>query len=375
MNPELAVLIGFHVFILLMLALDLGVFQRQAHEVSFREAATWTCVWITLAMLFAVAVWQFWHVWRPQEAGAGATKAGLFLVGYGIELCMSVDNLFVFLVIFRYFAVPKHLQHRVLFWGILGALIMRAAFIVIGVALLQAFGWMIYVFGAILLYTAYKMVRSVEAEIDPSRNPILRLARRLVRVVHDYDTPHFWVKRDGRWHFTPLWLVLLVIESTDLVFAIDSIPAIFGIFPNPAQADPFIVYTSNIFAILGLRSLFFVLSHFLGMFRYLSMGLALVLGFIGVKMLIHQWLQIPIGWSLGVIVTILAVSVIASILAGPKEPLVHPPEAVSEEGPPPDETPVEGPADASPCSSEPQRHPDAQKAGEENVPGGKLPNE
>jgi TerC family integral membrane protein len=330
MSLEFWVLVGFHIFILSMLALDLGVFQRKAHVVHFKESAIWTGVWIGLALTFAVGIWQFWHLWSPERPDEGPAKAGLFLVGYGIELSMSVDNLFVFLVIFRYFAVPHHLQHRVLFWGILGALFMRAGFILAGVALLRQFEWLIFGFGALLLWTAFKMLRSVEAEIDPGRNPLLKLARRLFPVVDDYDMPHFWVKRNGRWHATPLPLVLLVVESTDLLFAIDSIPAIFGIFPTPHEADPFIVYTSNIFAILGLRSMFFLLSHFLGMFRYLTVGLALVLSFIGVKMLVHDWIEVPIAWSLGGIAVILTTSVIASIIAGPRPDQESPVAEVKE---------------------------------------------
>jgi tellurite resistance protein TerC len=331
-SAEFWLIVGFHVFIILMLALDLGVFQRKSHAVTMKEAGAWTSVWVSLALLFAAGIWQFWHRWYPDEPNGGAMRAGLFLAGYGIELSLSVDNLFVFLVIFRYFAVPPHLQHRVLFWGIVGALIMRASFILIGVALLHAFHWMMYVFGAFLVYTGYKLLRSVEEEIDPGRNPLLRLARRLFPVLDSYESDRFWVKRDGRWYATPLPLVLLVVESTDVVFAIDSIPAILGIFPNPKEltaADTFIAYTSNIFAILGLRSLFFLLANFLGMFRYLSIGLAIVLAFIGVKMLIADWYKVPIGWSLAAIGTILGVAVVASLLAGPKEPLEHPPEAVA----------------------------------------------
>jgi tellurite resistance protein TerC len=335
-SPEFVILVGFHIFILLMLALDLGVFQRHAHTVSIREAAAWSIVWIGCSLLFALGISRFWHLWKPDEPERGPEKAIEFLTGYLIEKSLSVDNLFVFLVIFRYFAVPRHLQHRVLYWGILGALLMRAALILIGAALLAWFSWMIYVFGVFLIYTAYRLARSVEEEIDPGRNPLLRFARRLFPVVDDYSSPHFWVKRAGRWHATPLPLVLLVVESTDVLFAVDSIPAIFGV-----TRDAFIVYTSNVFAILGLRAMYFLLAGFLGMFRYLSVGLALVLGFVGVKMIVeeplHPYLEAhgigsreTILFSLGVIALILAVAVIASLIAGPKEPLEHPPEAVSE---------------------------------------------
>jgi tellurite resistance protein TerC len=333
------VLVGFHVFVVSMLALDLGVLQRKAHRPSMKEAAAWSLLWISLALLFALGIWKFWPWWEPTEPTRGGEKALEFVTGYLVELSLSVDNLFVFLVIFRYFGVPGHLQHRVLFWGILGAVIMRATFILAGAALLHYFHWMIYIFGAFLIYTGYKLFRSVEEEIDPGRNPLLRLARRFFPVLSTYDTPHFWVLRDGRWHLTPLPLVLLVVESTDVVFAIDSIPAIFGI-----TQDTFIVYTSNIFAILGLRALFFLLANFLGMFRYLSVGLALVLAFVGLKMLLEEPLrpfllshgiakQQLILISLGVIALILTLSVVASVLVGPKEPLEHPAEAVTEEPP------------------------------------------
>jgi TerC family integral membrane protein len=335
-SPEFLVLVGFHVFVIGMLALDLGVFQRKAHTVSMKEAAAWTTVWVALALLFAIGIWLFWDRWHPDRPPQGHVKAIEFVTGYLIEESLSVDNLFVFLVIFRYFAVPSHLQHRVLYWGILGALVMRPTLIVAGAALLNAFHWMIYVFGGFLLYTAFKLFRSVEEEIDPGRNPLLRLAQRVLPVESSYDTRTFWVKRDGRWYATPLPLVVLVVESTDVVFALDSIPAIFGI-----TKDTFIVYTSNIFAILGLRSLFFLLAGFLGMFRYLSVGLAAVLAFVGLKMILevpleHYLEQVGIGrhgmilMSLGVVAGILTVAVVASIIAGPKEPLEHPPEAVAE---------------------------------------------
>ncbi|HXG12204.1 MAG TPA: TerC family protein [Gemmataceae bacterium] len=347
--PEIGVLVGFHVFILLMLALDLGVFQRQAHAVSMTEAAVWSTIWVALALVFAVGIWQFWHLWRPEEADRGGDRAVEFITGYLVEKSLSVDNLFVFLVIFRYFAVPAHLQQRVLLWGIIGAIVMRAALILIGAALLSAFHWMIYVFAAVLLYTSFKMLRSVEEEIDPGRNPLLRLAQRFLPVVSSYESQRFWVRREGRWHATPLPLVLLVVESTDVMFALDSIPAIFGL-----TKDAFIVYTSNIFAILGLRALYFLLANFLGMFRYLNVGLALVLGFVGLKMIVEQPLEPYLASrgiekgnliliSLGVIATILTVSVVASIVAGPKEPLEHLPEGVAET-PPADPNDEEVPA-------------------------------
>ncbi len=327
-TPEFLVLAGFHVFIIAMLALDLGVFQRKAHVVGLKEAALWSAVWILLSLLFAAGIWQFWDAWRPDETGQGPAKAIEFVTGYLIEKALSVDNLFVFLVIFRYFAVPAHLQHRVLYWGILGALVMRATLILAGAALLTAFHWMIYVFGVFLLYTAYKMLRSPMTEqIDPGRNPLLRIAKRFLPLVTDFDSPRFWVNRAGRWYATPLPLVLIVVESTDLLFAVDSIPAIFAI-----TKDTFIVYTSNIFAILGLRAMYFLLAGFLGMFRYLSTGLAVVLAFVGLKMMVEEPLapyleRAGIGknglilLSLSVVAGILTTAIVASIVVGPKKPL------------------------------------------------------
>jgi len=339
------IIAGFHVFIVAMLALDLGVFQRKSHSVSSKEAAIWTTVWISLALAFAfIGIRYFWHLWDPARPQDGPHKALEFFTGYLVEFSLSVDNLFVFLVIFRFFAVPDHLRHRVLAWGIVGAVILRATFIIAGAALLHAFSWMIYIFAAILLYTAYRLFQSVEEEIDPSKNRLLRLAQRFLPVVHDYDSNTFWVRREGKWYATPLPLVLLVVETTDVMFAFDSIPAIFGI-----TRDPFIVYTSNIFAILGLRSLYFLLANFLGRFRYLTTGLSIILGFVGLKMIAEELVgndqletwgigeRTKILISLGVIAGILALSVIASLWAGPKEPVEHPPEAVSESPPTPGE--------------------------------------
>jgi tellurite resistance protein TerC len=323
-SPEFHVLVGFHLFVILMLALDLGVLQRRAHVVSLREAAVWSIIWISFAFLFAAGIWRFWGLWHPEEAPIGADKAIEFLTGYLIEKSLSVDNLFVFLVIFRYFAIPAIHQHRILLWGIVGALVLRATLIVAGAALLARFHWMIYVFGLFLLYTAYKLARSRDESIDPSRNRVLRLLRRFFPIVDDHDTPHFWVRREGRLYVTPLFIVLVVIESTDVVFAFDSIPAIFAV-----TRDAFIVYTSNIFAILGLRALYFLLAGFLGMFRYLHAGLAAVLAFVGVKMLVEEPLR-PyfetygvnerglILISLGVIACILGVAIVASVIAGPR---------------------------------------------------------
>ena len=299
-----ALWIGFTVFVLALLALDLGVFHRKAHEVSVKEALTWTCVWIALSLLFNVGVYHFFGTERALE----------FLAGYVIEKALSVDNIFVFIVVFSAFAVPARLQHRVLFWGILGALLMRAAFIVLGAALLQRFHWVMYVFGAFLVFTGIKLLVQKEDEVHPEQNPLFKLFRRFVPSVGEYRDGHFMVVENGKRYATPLLLVLVAIETTDLVFAVDSIPAIFAV-----TRDPFIVYTSNVFAILGLRSLYFALAGMMNKFHYLKVGLAFVLSFVGVKMLIAGWYKIPILVSLGVIVGLLAISVIASLLRRPPE--------------------------------------------------------
>jgi tellurite resistance protein TerC len=253
---------GFTAFVLAMLALDLGVFHRKAHEVHFKEALAWSCIWISLALVFNLLVYQWF----------GAQRALEFLTGYLIEKALSVDNIFVFLVIFSFFAVPATFQHRVLFWGILGALVMRAFFIFAGVALLQLFHWIVYVFGGFLLITGVRLLLYQSDEIHPERNPVYRLFRRLVPAVSGYRGARFTVVEHGRHLATPLLAVLVVVEATDVVFAVDSIPAIFAI-----TTDPFIVYTSNIFAILGLRALYFLLAGVIDRFHYLKLGLALVL--------------------------------------------------------------------------------------------------
>jgi tellurite resistance protein TerC len=285
-----------------MLVLDLGVFHRRAHTVKFREALAWSAVWIALAVIFAVVVF-FWH---------GRTPALEFVTGYVIELSLSVDNLFVFLLIFRFFHVPPVHQHKVLFWGILGALIMRAVFIVAGVGLIQRFHWIIYVFGAFLVYSGIKLFFQKEAEIHPEKNPVLRLFRRFVPVTKDYEGNKFFVRRAGL-YATPLFVVLLVVETTDLLFAVDSIPAILAI-----TRDAFIVYTSNVFAIMGLRSMYFALAGMMEMFRYLHYGLSLVLVFVGAKMLLSHYLEIPTPVALAAVAGVLAISVIASV-ANPKK--------------------------------------------------------
>jgi TerC family integral membrane protein len=293
----------FNVFVLGILALDLLVLHRKAHAVSLREALAWSCVWVSLALLFAVGVYFF----------RGGEKALEFLTGYVIEWSLSVDNLFVFLVIFSYFAVPPIYQHRVLFWGILGALVLRAIFIATGTALLTNFHWMIYVFGGFLIFTGIKLLFAGEEKIEPEKNPAVRLVRRLMNVTPDYHGQQFFIRKDGRLWATPLLLVLIVVETTDVIFAVDSIPAIFAI-----TLDPFIVYTSNVFAILGLRALFFLLAGVMDMFRYLKVGLSFVLCFVGIKMVIVDFYKIPIGISLGVVAGILGISILASIFVRPK---------------------------------------------------------
>jgi len=292
----------FNLFVLAMLGLDLGVFHRRAHTVKFREALAWSMVWIALAVIFAVVVF-FWH---------GRTPALEFVTGYVIELSLSVDNLFVFLLIFRFFQVPAVHQHKVLFWGILGALIMRAVFIAAGVGLIQRFHWIVYVFGAFLVYSGIKLFFQEEAEIHPEKNPVLRLFRRFVPVTKDYEGDKFFVRRPGL-YATPLFVVLLVVETTDLLFAVDSIPAILAI-----TRDAFIVYTSNVFAIMGLRSMYFALAGMMEMFRYLHYGLSLVLVFVGAKMLLSHYLEIPTPVALAAVAGVLAISVIASV-ANPKK--------------------------------------------------------
>jgi tellurite resistance protein TerC len=291
--------IGFTLFVLVALALDLGLFHRHAHKVSMKEAMGWSVAWIGLALLFNLGVTR----WFGPQSGLE------FFTGYLIELALSVDNLFVFLVIFSYFAVPPHLRHRVLFWGILGAMIMRIAFILAGAALLAAFHWIEYVFGVFLIYTGVKILFQKETEVHPDRNFVLKLVRRFVPVSREYHGAHFFIRQAGRLFATPLLLVLLVLETTDVVFAVDSIPAIFGI-----TRDPFIVFTSNVFAILGLRSLFFLLAGMMDRFHYLPVGLGLVLAFVGVKMVIGKHYPIPIDWSLGVVAILLAGSVLGSLI-------------------------------------------------------------
>jgi len=292
--------IGFTLFVLTMLSLDLGLFNRKAHTIKYREAAIWSAVWVTLAMIFAGLVFYY----------QGSDQGYRFLTGYLIELSLSVDNLFVFLLIFSYFKVPGKFQHRVLFWGVMGALVMRLTMIFIGAALINRFHWIIYIFGAFLVYTGIKMFRQEEIDIQPEHNPLVRLVTRFFPVTKTYDGEKFFTVVNGKRTGTLLLLVLMVVEVTDLIFAVDSIPAIFAITTNT-----FIVYTSNVFAILGLRSLYFLLAGVVEKFRYLRTGLAIVLTFIGIKMLVTAigW-HIPIKFSLAFVALVLVGSVVVSLL-------------------------------------------------------------
>lgn len=300
MNYPIWLWAGFGALVLTVLSIDLGVFHRRAHEVGPREAAAWSAFWIALSLIFNLGVF----LWIGRDSGLA------FLTGYLMEKALSLDNIFVWLVIFSDFAVPSSYQHRVLFYGILGALLLRAAFIATGVTLLNTFHWMVYGFGVFLIITGIRIALRKDREIQPSQNWAFRLISRLVPITESYEGQRFFVRRDGRWLATPLILVLLIVETTDLVFALDSVPAILSI-----TRDPFIVYTSNVFAILGLRALFFLLNDFLHRLRYLRVGLALVLGLVGIKMLISDFYHVPIFWSLAAITGILGLTVVASYLA------------------------------------------------------------
>jgi TerC family integral membrane protein len=300
LGSSIGLWVGFAIFIVFMLSLDLGLFNRKAHAITYREAAIWSAVWVSLAMIFATIVFWFQGTQRGLE----------FVTGYLIELSLSVDNLFVFLLIFSYFKVPSRYQHRVLFWGVLGALVMRLTMIFIGATLIDRFHWIIYVFGAFLVYTGIKMFRQEDTNIDPEHNPAVRLITRYVPISRQYTEEKFFTTVNGRRTGTLLLLVLAIVEVTDLVFAVDSIPAIFAITTNT-----FIVYTSNVFAILGLRSMYFLLAGVVERFHYLKLGLAIVLTFIGLKMLVvAAGVHIPIGFSLAFVAIVLLSSVAASLL-------------------------------------------------------------
>jgi tellurite resistance protein TerC len=303
--------IGFHVFIFLMLALDLGVFHKKIHRVPVKEAIIWSAVWISLALLFSICI----HLFIYPEPGIGKTKALEFLTGYVIEYSLSVDNIFVFILIFSFFKVDEKYQHKVLFWGILGALIMRASFIFAGVALINRFNWIVIIFGGFLVFTGIRMLFQRDTPENPEKNPIIKFFRKFLPVTHTFHEDRLFLKQNRKLYATPLFLVLIIIETSDLIFAVDSIPAILAI-----SKDTFIVYTSNIFAILGLRSLYFAIAGIMGYFRYLKIGLAFVLTFVGLKMLFAFFnLEIHIVISLIIIISILLISIISSVLIRPEE--------------------------------------------------------
>ena len=297
MNDSTLLWVAFNAFVLIMLALDLGVFHRKAHEVSIKEALTWTGIWIALAMLFNLFIYHHFD----------KDKAIEFFTGYIIEKSLSVDNIFVIIMIFSYFNVPRIYQHKVLFWGVLGALVMRVIFIFAGVELLHRFHWLIYIFGGFLVITAIRMIVSKDDKLEPERNPLVKLVRKKFRVTPAFHEDNFFVRIGGQLSAPPLFLVVIMIEATDLIFAVDSIPAILAI-----SEDPFIVYTSNVFAILGLRSLYFALSGIEKYFQYLKYGLAVILVFVGAKMCLMDFIKIPVEVSLIVIVFVLGISMLAS---------------------------------------------------------------
>lgn len=301
--------VGFTLFVFLMLAVDLGIFHRKAHVISMKEATVWSLVWISLALIFNVGIY-FWF---------GADRALEFLTGYLVEKSLSVDNIFIIFVAFSFFAVPAIYQHRVLFWGILGALVMRAAFIFIGASLLSQFHWILYIFGGLLLLLGIKLFKTRDQDVDLSTSPFLKIVHKIIPHVDEYHGDKFTIVKDGKRFATPLLTVLILVEVTDLIFAVESIPAIFAI-----TQDPFIVYTSNIFAILGLRSLYFLVSGIVDKFHYLKVGLAFVLVFIGTKIMIASIYKVPILISLAVIALLIGGSIILSILI-PKKSVTLPP--------------------------------------------------
>jgi tellurite resistance protein TerC len=316
--------IAFSVIVIVLLVLDIKVFHRRAHVIRVKESLLWTGFWIALALLFNLGI----YLWR------GHDEALEYLTCYLIEKSLSIDNLFVFLMIFSYFAVAPAFQHKVLYWGIVGAIIMRLAFIEAGVTLLERFDWVFYIFGAFLIITAIRMAFQKDKEIKPERNFVLRVFRRFVPVTEHYEDDRFFIRRAGRYFATPLFIVVLVVETTDVIFALDSIPAALGITVNP-----FIVYTSNIFAILGLRSLYFALAGIMRLFHYLRYGLVVVLIFVGCKMLIADFFKIPTGISLGVVVGVLIISVITSIKWPRKGEVMPAPSGMPEGGTGPAKTP------------------------------------
>ncbi len=297
----------FNVFIVCMLALDLGVFHKKSHTVSMKEALVWSGVWIGLALLFNIGLWY----WK------GTESALQFFTGYLIEKSLSVDNIFVFLMVFSYFQVPSLYQHKILFWGIIGALIMRAIFIFAGVELIEKFHWTIYIFGALLIFTGIKMALQKDKKLEPDKNPVVRFFKKIFNVTDQYHGDKFFVRLNAKTVATPMFIVLIVIETTDLIFAVDSIPAILAI-----TRDPFIVFTSNVFAILGLRSLYFALAGIMNLFHYLHYGLSAILIFVGGKMMLVDIYKIPIELSLCVVAGILILSVCLSLWLKPKEKVI-----------------------------------------------------
>uniref|UniRef100_C6E287 Integral membrane protein TerC n=1 Tax=Geobacter sp. (strain M21) TaxID=443144 RepID=C6E287_GEOSM len=296
--------VAFAAVITVMFVLDLFVFNRKSHEIKFREALAWTCVWVGLAMAFNAGIWYF----------MGPAKALEFFTGYLIEESLSVDNLFVFIMIFSYFKISKAQQPKILKWGIIGALVMRGIFILVGIELIERFHWMIYIFGGILIYTGIKMAFGGDDEVEPEKNPLVRLVRRFMPITKRTWGDRFFIKRHGVWAATPLFLTLVVVESSDVIFAVDSIPAVLAV-----THDPFIVYSSNVFAIMGLRSLYYLLAHVMEMFVYLKLGVSFILAFVGAKMLLVDVVEIPLQLSLGFIIGTLVISILTSVLLAKKQ--------------------------------------------------------
>ncbi|MBT0654537.1 TerC family protein [Geomobilimonas luticola] len=303
MSSETMLWLGFGAIITVMFVLDLGLFNRKSHAISFREALAWTLVWVSLALAFNV--WIYFSM--------GPTKALEFFTGYLIEESLSVDNLFVFIMIFSYFHITKAHQPKILKWGIIGALLMRAVFILVGIELIERFHWMIYVFGGILIFTGIKMAFGGEEKVEPEKNLLVRLVRKFVPITKRIRDDRFFIKKGGVRAATPLFLALLVVESSDVIFAVDSIPAVLSV-----THDPFIVYTSNVFAIMGLRSLYYLLANVMEMFAYLKLGVSFILTYVGAKMLLTDVVHIPIYFSLGVIIGTLTLAIIISITLAPK---------------------------------------------------------
>ncbi len=315
----------FNLFVFGMLALDLGVFHRKAHVIRLREALIWSTIWTVLALIFNLYILFYWQSISPGSEYTNKQAAIAYLTGYIIERALSIDNLFVFLVIFTYFGIPKKYEYKILFWGIIGALAFRVIFIFSGVALLHAFDWMKYVFGVLLLYTAFKVLVSKDIKVDPDKNPIIRWFKKIYPVSNNMESGKFFILDAGKRMATPLFIALLVVEMTDILFAFDSVPAILAI-----TKDPFIVYSANVFAILGLRALYFAIAGIMGLFAYLHYGLSFVLAFVGVKMMLGKEI-IPIVVSLGVVLGVIALSIILSLLLPPKKKVLESETTPTEE--------------------------------------------